>query len=401
VFAKIVFNRSFTFASLQTPIHAFANCKHDLVMKNVLNFAKKRTIAESCPCGKNNKDGKFSPYVGFVNCGYCHSCGQTFLPPIEQERTTTAKTPITPRPPKIEKSISFIDVEVMKTTLTNYTDNNFVKFLIERFGTATATELTSKYFIGTSNHWSGANVFWQIDSNGKIRTGKIMLYNATNGKRIKEPFNHVQWLHKVTQQPNFELKQCFFGEHLLKDLTKPIAIVESEKTAIISSVFLPQFNWIATGGKTNLTAEKMQVLKGRKVVLFPDLNCFSEWTNKANEFSKSITISVSDLLELKATAEQKKAGLDLADYLLNFDVKTSQPQQPEKKITATPPPDHPLTEKQIIIKEVVSKNQDLNIKDLLTICINKCIFQSKSKEFTSVDFYLLNKELRLNNISNE
>jgi hypothetical protein len=368
-----------------------------------LNFAKKRTIAETCPCGKNNKNGKFAPYVGFVNCGYCHSCEKTFLPPIEQEQTTTAKTPITPRPPKVEKSISFIDVEVMKTTLTNYTNNNFVKFLIERFGIATATELTSKYFIGTSNHWSGANVFWQIDSNGKIRTGKIMLYNATNGRRIKEPFNHVQWLHKVTQQPNFELKQCFFGEHLLKDLTKPIAIVESEKTAIISSVFLPQFIWLATGGKTNLTAEKMQVLNGRKVVLFPDLNCFNEWTNKANEFSKSITISVSDLLERKATADEKKAGLDLADYLLNFDAKTltaSQPQQLEKKKT-TIPPDHPPTEKQTIIKEVVSKNQDLSIEDLLQICINKCLFRSKSKEFTSVDFYLFNKEFRLNNISNE
>lgn len=404
MFAKIVFNRSFTFASLQTPIHAFANCKHDLVMKNVLNFAKNRTIAESCPCGKNNKDGKFSPYVGFVNCGFCHSCGQTFLPPIEQERTTTARTPITPRPPKIEKSISFLDVEVMKTTLTNYTDNNFVKFLIERFGTATANELISKYYLGTSKHWSGANVFWQIDTKGKIRTGKIMLYNPTDGKRIKQPKDCVQWVHKVTQQPNFELKQCFFGEHLLNDKTKPIAIVESEKTAIISSVFLPQFIWLATGGKTNLTAEKMQVLNGRKVVLFPDLNCFNEWTNKANEFSKSMFISVSDLLERKATADEKKAGLDLADYLLRFDCNTfkaSQPQQIEQPKTTPPPPPNPPTEKQIIIKEVVSKNQDLSIDNLLQICINKCVFQSKSKTFNSVDYYLFNKELRLNNISNE
>lgn len=371
----------------------------------ILNFAKKRTIAETCPCGKNNKDGKFTPYVGFVNCGFCHSCGQTFLPPIEQERTTKAKTPITPRPPKVEKSISFIDVEVMKTTLTNYTNNNFVKFLIERFGTPTATALISKYYLGTSKHWSGANVFWQIDSNGKIRTGKIMLYNATNGKRIKEPFNHVQWLHKVTQQPNFELKQCFFGEHLLNDLTKPIAIVESEKTAIISSVFLPQFIWLATGGKTNLTAEKMQVLNGRKVVLFPDLNCFNEWTNKANEFSNFLKISVSDLLENKATKEERNKGLDLADYLLNFDVKTStalQPQQLEKQIKRTPPPlPNPPTEKQIIIKEVVSKNQDLSIEDLLQVCINKCVFRSKSKEFTSVDFYLFNKELKQNININE
>ena len=36
-----------------------------------------------------------------------------------------------------------------------------------------------------------------------------------------------------------ELKQCFFGEHLLREKTMPVAIVESEKTAIISSVYLP------------------------------------------------------------------------------------------------------------------------------------------------------------------
>jgi hypothetical protein len=221
------------------------------------------------------------------NCGYCHSCGQTFLPPIEQERTATAKTPITPRPPKVEKSISFIDVEVFKKSLSNFDQNFFVKFLIERFGTATANELISKYYLGTSKHWSGANVFWQIDTKGKIRTGKIMLYNPTDGKRIKQPKDCVQWVHKVTQQPNFELKQCFFGEHLLNDKTKPIAIVESEKTALISSIYLPQFIWIATGGKTNLTAERMQVLNGRKVVLFPDLNCFNEWQTK----TKTMTIT--------------------------------------------------------------------------------------------------------------
>ncbi|MBU3661475.1 MAG: hypothetical protein FGM14_16545 [Flavobacteriales bacterium] len=370
-----------------------------------LNFAKKRTIAETCPCGKNNKDGKFTPYVGFLNCGYCHSCGQTFLPPIEQEKNTTAKTPIAPRPPKIEKPISFIDVEVFKKSLNNFDQNNFVKFLIERFGTATANKLISKYFLGTSKHWSGANVFWQIDTKGKIRTGKIMLYNATDGKRIKQPKDCVQWVHKVTQQSDFELKQCFFGEHLLNDKTKPVAIVESEKTALISSIYLPKFIWLATGGKTNLTTERMKVLSGRKVVLFPDLNCFNDWQNKANEFSKSMFISVSDLLERKATADEKKAGLDLADYLLKFDCNTPtalQPQQLEKQLKRTPPPPPiPPTEKQKIIKEVVNKNQDLSIEDLLQICINKCVFQSKSKAFNSVDFYLFNNELRLNNISIE
>ena len=42
-----------------------------------------------------------------------------------------------------------------------------------------------------------------------------MLYDPTTGKRVKEPFNHISWVHKVIKQPEFELKQCLFGEHLL------------------------------------------------------------------------------------------------------------------------------------------------------------------------------------------
>ena len=79
-----------------------------------------------------------------------------------------------------------------------------------------------------------------------------MLYNAHSGKRVKEPFSHITWAHKVLNLHNFSLKQCFFGEHLLNEY-KPIAIVESEKTAIIASAYIPKFNWIAVGSLNNLT----------------------------------------------------------------------------------------------------------------------------------------------------
>jgi len=293
-----------------------------------LKFSNKRTIAETCPCGKDNKDGKFAPYIGFVNCGYCHSCGETFLPPIESNQITTIKR--TPPTPPIEKIISFIPVDLFKASLRNYDKNHFIKFLIERFGTVKTNELISTYFLGTSKHWSGANVFWQIDQSNKIRTGKIMLYNATDGKRIKKPYDCVNWVHKVIKQPEFELKQCFFGEHLLIDRTKTVAIIESEKSAIISSVYFPKFIWLSVGGKTNLTIDRIKVLQGRKVVLFPDLNCFDHWQNIAKECSKIASISVSDLLERIATEAEKKEGLDLADYLLNFDYKKSGEPKPPK-----------------------------------------------------------------------
>ena len=43
---------------------------------------KKRFRVKHCPCGKDNKDGKFVPYVGYENKGYCHSCGEIFLPKL-------------------------------------------------------------------------------------------------------------------------------------------------------------------------------------------------------------------------------------------------------------------------------------------------------------------------------
>jgi hypothetical protein len=83
--------------------------------------------------------------------------------------------------------------------------------------------------------------------------------------------------------------------------------VESEKTAIIASVYFPQFIWLAAGSKDGLNAHKCKVLQDRKVLFYPDLNAFDLWTNKAKELSHITTFSVSDLLERKAL-KQKKSG---------------------------------------------------------------------------------------------
>jgi hypothetical protein len=159
-----------------------------------------------------------------------------------------------------------------------------------------------------------------------------MLYSPTTGKRTKQPYDHIYWAHKALKQPEFELKQCLFGEHLLADTTKPVAIVESEKTAIISSVYLPQFIWVAVGSLTNLNADKCAILKGRNIILYPDLNGFEKWNSKAKELSNFATFEISNYLETIATEAERKQGLDIADYLIRFDYKTFA--QPETKATA-------------------------------------------------------------------
>lgn len=86
-----------------------------------------------------------------------------------------------------------------------------------------------RYRIGTSNHWPNATIFWQIDQQQKVHTGKIMLYDYHTGHRVKDPFNHIAWVHKSENTKNFHLKQCLFGLHLLRPDTKIVAIVEAEK----------------------------------------------------------------------------------------------------------------------------------------------------------------------------
>lgn len=297
-----------------------------------------------CPnCGKDRKFARYidtesgeqiNKVVGRCdresNCGYHYTPKQFFTDNNISMDSPHPKHQVIPKVTnRPTKPTSYVPVELFKASLKSYDENNFVSFLITKFNAEVTNDLISKYFIATSRHWEGSTVFWQIDINGNIRTGKIMLYSPTTGKRTKEPFNHIHWVHKAIKQPEYELKQCLFGEHLLQDKAKPVAIVESEKTAIISSVYLPQFIWLAVGSLTNLNIEKCQVLTGRNVTLFPDLNGYEKWTSKAKELLQIALFTVSDLLDRNATVEEKKQGLDIADYLLNFAVSEFILPEPE------------------------------------------------------------------------
>ncbi len=220
-------------------------------------------------------------------------------------------------PPK--KPMFTIPIEQLDATLTKYDNNNFALILLKLFGYNEAVKLLTLYEIGTSKKWDGANIFWQIDAKGIVRTGKIMLYNIETNKRVKQPYDHISWIHTKILTDSHELKQCFFGEHLINQYkSKPIAIVESEKSAIICTYFLPEYVWLSAGNINGLSIDKFKVLSGRKVVLFPDLNKgFEIWQQKANEFKNIAEVSISDYLQLIATPEQQTNGLDLADYLIS------------------------------------------------------------------------------------
>ncbi len=295
-----------------------------------------------CPsCGQNKKftryiDTETNEYIDYKvgrcdrsdNCSYHYKPIQYFTDNKYLINTFNRKTEHKSNIHDIQKVIapSFISFETFKFFLEiDFEKNNFNKYLIRLFGNDASNKLIENYFISTSQIWEGATIFWQIDKNYKIRSGKIMLYDFETGKRNKTKNN---WVHKVLNLTTFQLNQCFFGEHLLNGNFKTVAVVESEKTAVIMSYFLPEFVWLGCGGKEGLNTNKFKILKGRNVILFPDLsknnlnnNCYQLWSKKANEYKSFSKIIVSDFLERHSTDFEKKAGFDLADFFIKLHLK--------------------------------------------------------------------------------
>ena len=96
---------------------------------------------------------------------------------------------------------------------------------------------------------------------------------------------------------------------------KVVALVESEKSALIAAACFPNYVWLATGGKSQLSANKMKALEGRTVILFPDVDGYSEWKEKAKELIYC-KVTVSDILERNATDDERAAKIDIADWLV-------------------------------------------------------------------------------------
>ena len=81
---------------------------------------------------------------------------------------------------------------------------------------------------------------------------------------------------------------------------------------------MPDIVWLAAGNLNGLSVEKCRALKGRDVMLYPDLGAFEKWSLKATEIKKQCNckVSISTILEDEATDTDRINGLDIADYII-------------------------------------------------------------------------------------
>lgn len=267
----------------------------------------------------------------FGRCDREDNCSYHKKPEIKNgSRNPVSFRSYAPPVKEISKPVSYLTLHQIEPTLVNYEINSLLVFLKNRFDISEVKRILDKYLIGTvpaDQPSSGATIFYQVDYNLNIRTGKQVSYDVENGKRKRDVMPPVRFVHK-SYDPNFNLNQCLFGEHLLRNNTSPIALFEAEKTAIIASIFFPEYLCLATGGKSYLNPQMCEVLKHRKGIIYPDLSPnlanSNSWEQKARKIPYLSGFKVSDLLNSIATDEEKVKGLDLADYLLSVDISHSK-----------------------------------------------------------------------------
>ena len=188
-----------------------------------------------------------------------------------------------------------------------------------------------RYRLGKSK--KGKPIFWMIDERGIALDGRI----------------GVTWVSMIFKRRYPECgryivtKHCLFGEHLISERratlgTDPsvqpevadicvspqcctVAIVESERSAVVLSELFPECIWMAYSYPSNFTVDKLAPLQGCVVSIYPHTDptgctyvSFLELADQARRLY-DIDLSVVSLLEEHASEEQKERCIDILDFI--------------------------------------------------------------------------------------
>lgn len=233
-------------------------------------------------------------------------------------------------------------------------------YLTGFFASEKVREIFELYRVKGSRYYqskgSAATLFVYTDADGVVRQVKEMAYDPETGRRVREgqeylvydkslkrhriesvvvPIRHLaKWL---MYQFNFQNRPCLFGEHILHLFAqKPVNVVESEKAALIGSLFDNSSIWLATGGVHGCQLDSLRVaklLEGRQVTLFPDLNVTEEWEAIARTMSyNGVDVGICSLEDAPyVTQEDRLNSADIGDFYLRH------VEQNGLKPTAQPP----------------------------------------------------------------
>ncbi|GEO11531.1 hypothetical protein SAE01_40270 [Segetibacter aerophilus] len=120
------------------------------------------------------------------NCGYHLTPKEYFndtenigsIPEALQPKTIQQET----------RQVEYLPLEMVELSMEQNNKTSFAAYIKSLFHTEICDKLLSNYIVGNSfkPEESPACIFWRIDKDGNIRTGKVMHYDKVSGKRDKQ-----------------------------------------------------------------------------------------------------------------------------------------------------------------------------------------------------------------------
>lgn len=311
-----------------------------------------------CPsCGADGKFVRFKSKSGVWldgDYGWCDreiECGFYEKPPIVEKATVVKK-------PTGNKNLFNCDILDSKKYDKFYVNNpgnlpnQFLRCIAKEFDTKIALEVQKSFSVGT--FWDGGTIY-PFYFDGGLMSAQVVWYGS-DFHRSKEERHHATWLHKFKYVDDnghehtsndrlsihfvgqwdstlFELGLPFFNwKAVEKDQeNKSICIVEAPKTAIIMSIVMPEYIWIAAGSLQGMQTYKFENIGLFKhFYLFPDMStgdkAKTSWEKNCkyvlNHHFKTIDYYPKELGDTQRI-EDAKNGKDVADFIIGNPLRDS------------------------------------------------------------------------------
>lgn len=295
---------------------------------------------------------------------------------IETDMTDFTYTPPPPRPapPPLKTLVLPMSMVERTQNAANADTDILIRWIMDMVNwdyvqRKRISEVLNDYHVGHGKN--GHTIFWQIDEENNVRTGKMMKYKS-DGHRDREAswnfdFIHATLVrhwdeekHEMTDEPPYPYPQLynpdkqepcltFFGMHLLNKYPHAtVNIVESEKTALLMAIAYGNHAkqiWMACGGLEMLSAERLKPItsQGRQIVLFPDRDGVGKWRAKAKQLGyHNLIIDCMPVQKWWKPCDGEKA--DIADVVVRI-LNERKPMTSIDEVKATMPQTAPLIDK--------------------------------------------------------
>lgn len=292
-----------------------------------MTISLKKQTGMKCPkCGSTQFENYVDSYSGFCldySVGRCYSpkCGYDLSPEAYIKEITEEKKEFTivdflfnPKP----NNFNTINPVYLMDTIG--LDSNFLVYLRSEFSADEVLKAVYDYMISATD--DKKTIFWRIDRFGRILMGKSMSYKSIFSEEKTDECEFIyntpsmDWLNDYglkqedldkDYNKDLEMGQCLFGEHLIRQYpNKPIAIMESEFDAIILSLSVPNFNFMAIGEFENFNSKNINPFKDNLIVALPNSGNMKLWMDRANNINRDIGSNIEVLGRFEELAKRMR-----------------------------------------------------------------------------------------------